>query len=221
MGHPARPARPDRTAHPARRIGQTVIAASAAGVLALLGTGTANAAALPPDELRRVTDDYLYDVSLTAFIDVRAQAPYDDQLDWSSDSCSWSPDQPIGYNFDPGCKRHDFGYRNYQLQNLFTEANRLSIDQNFRDDLYGICDGDWLCEGTADVYYNAVRQFGALSADTAAALRAGDVKEKTMELVAVHEELEDADTDAEAERLISDFEQDNGVRITQEYPVGS
>ncbi|QBI55637.1 phospholipase [Streptomonospora litoralis] len=211
MGHPARPA---------RRAVQSAIAASAAGVLTLLGTGIANAAALPPGELRRVTDDYLYGVSLSSFISIRSQAPYDDQLDWSSDSCSWSPDQPIGYDFDPGCKRHDFGYRNYKLQNRFTEAERLNIDRNFRDDLYGICDGDWLCQGTADIYYNAVRQFGALSADTAAALRAGGVREQTRELVAVHEELERADTGSEAERLITDFEQENGVRIKQEYPVG-
>ncbi|GAA1761336.1 MULTISPECIES: phospholipase [Streptomonospora] len=206
---------------PARRIGQSVIAASAAGLLALTGSGIANAAALPPDELRRVTDNYLFGISLNSFIDVRAQAPYSDQLDWSSDSCSWSPDEPVGYNFDPGCKRHDFGYRNYKLQNRFTEANRLAIDNNFRDDLYGICDGDWLCQGVADIYYSAVREFGASSADTAAALRTADVEQQTNEFVAVHEELEEVDTDAEAERLITDFEHDNDVRITREYPVGS
>ncbi|MDT0304638.1 phospholipase [Streptomonospora wellingtoniae] len=207
--------------HPARRVGQSVIAASAAGLLALTGSGIANAAALPPGELRQVTDSYLFGISLNSFIDVRNQAPYSDQLDWGSDSCSWSPDEPVGYDFDPGCKRHDFGYRNYKLQNRFTEANRLAIDNNFRDDLYGICGGDWLCEGVADVYYSAVREFGATSADTAAALRTADVEQQTRELVAVHEDLEEADTEAEAERLIADFERDNDVQIAREYPVGS
>ncbi|WP_343233514.1 phospholipase [Streptomonospora sp. PA3] len=197
-----------------------MIAVSAAGMLALTGSGIASAADLPPDELRRVTDEYLFGISLNSFIGIRGQAPYSDQLDWSSDSCSWSPDQPIGYDFDPGCKRHDFGYRNYKLQNRFTESNRLAIDRNFRDDLYSICDGDWLCRGTADIYYSAVRQFGALSADTAEALRAADVEEQTRELIAVHEELEDADTEAEAERLLTAFESENDVRIRQEYPVG-
>lgn len=198
-----------------------MLAASAAAILAFTGSGIANAAvALPPDELRRVTDDYLFHTPLNSFIDIRAQAPHNDQLDWSTDSCSWSPDQPVGYDFDPGCTRHDFGYRNYKLQNRFTEDNRLAIDDNFRDDLYGICAGDWLCRGVADLYYSAVRQFGASSADTAEALRAADVKEQTEELVAVHEQLEKADTGAEAESLVSEFEDENGVRITREYPVG-
>ncbi|GAA4916195.1 phospholipase [Streptomonospora salina] len=197
-----------------------MIAATAAGILAFTGSGIANAAALPPGELQRVTDTYLYDVSLNSFLDVRAQAPYNDQLDWSTDSCSWSPDQPIGYDFDPGCTRHDFGYRNYKLQNRFTEANRLAIDDNFRDDLYGICAGDWLCQGTADIYYSAVRQFGGSGTDTAAALRAAGVQEQTEQLAAVHRRLERADTGTEAERLVSGFEDENGVRITEEYPVG-
>lgn len=206
--------------HSARRIGQTLIAASAAGVLALTGSGVANADPLPSDELRRVTDEYLYEVSLNNFIGIRDQAPHSDQLDWSSDSCTMSPDQPIGFDFDPGCKRHDFGYNNYRLQDRFSESNRLNIDNNFRDDLYGICDGDWLCQGIAEIYYAAVRQFGGPGTDTADALRAADAEEQTNELIAVHNELEHANTGAEAQRLLNEFTDDTGVRITREYPVG-
>ncbi|MBV2367101.1 phospholipase [Streptomonospora nanhaiensis] len=205
---------------PVRRLVQAATALAGAGVLALTGAGVANAAALPPEELRSVTDTYLYDLSLTAFIETRDQAPYSDQLDWSSDSCSWSPDQPIGYDFDPGCKRHDFGYRNYELQARFTEENRLRIDDNFRDDLYGICDGDWLCRGVADIYYAAVRQFGGSGATTADALRAAGAQEQAEELAAVHEHLRAADTQAEANALIAEFEAENDVDLTQRYPVG-
>ncbi|MDA0562766.1 phospholipase [Streptomonospora sp. S1-112] len=204
---------------PVRRLVQAATALAGAAALALTGAGAAHAAALPPEELRRVTDTYLYDISLTEFIDVRDQAPYADQLDWSSDSCSWSPDQPIGYDFDPGCKRHDFGYRNYELQSRFTEDNRLRIDDNFRDDLYGICDGDWLCRGVADIYYAAVRQFGGSGVQTAEALRAAGAHQQAEELVAVHDELRAADTQAEANALIAAFEAENDVDLTQRYPV--
>jgi hypothetical protein len=36
-----------------------------------------------------------------------------------------------GYPFEPGCQRHDFGYRNYKAQGRFTDANKLRIDDNF------------------------------------------------------------------------------------------
>jgi hypothetical protein len=58
------------------------------------------------------------------------------------------------------CYRHDFGYRNYKRQGRFTEPNRLTIDNRFKSDLYTICNGNWACNRTADVYYSAVRQFG-------------------------------------------------------------
>ena len=35
-------------------------------------------------------------------------------FDWSTDYCSSSPDNPLGFNFTLSCWRHDFGYRNYK-----------------------------------------------------------------------------------------------------------
>jgi len=61
------------------------------------------------------------------------------------------------------CYRHDFGYRNYKAQSRFTDANKLRIDNNFKSDLYNQCQSESspsICEGTADVYYAAVRAFG-------------------------------------------------------------
>lgn len=133
----------------------TVVAAAAM----LVGSGTASAA-LDPAQLRQVTDSYLFSYSLNNFQTVRSQQPYASQLDWSSDGCSSSPDNPFGFNFVKACYRHDFGYRNYKKQSRFNETTRLTIDNRFKSDLYTICNGNWACNRTADVYYAAVRQFG-------------------------------------------------------------
>jgi hypothetical protein len=133
------------------------------------GAATASAA-LDPAQLRQVTDQYLYTTSLNGFQTVRSQQPYNGQLDWGSDGCSSSPDNPFGFNFVKACYRHDFGYRNYKKQSRFTESTRLTIDNNFKEDLYEICAGNWACNRTADVYYAAVRQFGASSVSTAQAV---------------------------------------------------
>ncbi|KAI9164104.1 hypothetical protein HJFPF1_05740 [Paramyrothecium foliicola] len=131
-----------------------------------------------------VTDQLLFSLSLPGFTS-RRNARNPPGLDWSSDNCSWSPDNPLGYPFEPACHRHDFGYRNYKNQNRFTDANKLRIDNNFRTDLYYQCDvsgSGSLCRGLANVYYNAVRAFGR-SAATSEALRTAD-----NELVRVYEE---------------------------------
>ncbi|WP_245780123.1 phospholipase [Actinopolyspora lacussalsi] len=153
------------------RNGPRVLVMLLAACFATLLTGTSAYAAIDDPQLRRTTDHYLFEVTLGEFGQIRAERPYPDQLDWSSDSCSYSPDAPLGYDFTPSCQRHDFGYRNYKLQNRFTEQNRAIIDDNFRADMYSSCAGDALCERAADVYYYAVRQFGASSAGTAEALR--------------------------------------------------
>jgi hypothetical protein len=136
----------------------TVTSVAVAG--AVLAGGTTASAALDPAQLRQVTDQYIFSTSLNGFQTVRAQQPYGGQLDWSSDGCSNSPDNPFGFNFVKACHRHDFGYRNYKRQSRFTETTRLSIDNRFKSDLYTICAGNWACNRTADVYYTAVRQFG-------------------------------------------------------------
>ena len=86
-------------------------------------------------------------------------------LDWSSDNCSDSPDNPLGFNFVPSCQRHDFGYRNYKKQSRFTAAAKAKIDSNFKKDLDNQCTKynaveEAACKGIAEVYYEAVKEFG-------------------------------------------------------------
>lgn len=142
-----------------RRAARATITTIAVTIAMLAGTLTAQAA-LSPSQLRSVTDQYLYSTSLNYFQTIRAQRPYSSQLTWSSDGCSNSPDNPFGFNLVKACYRHDFGYRNYKRQGRFTEYNRLRIDNNFKSDMYYVCNGNWFCNRFADAYYAAVRQFG-------------------------------------------------------------
>lgn len=153
---------------------QRGLIAAASTFALLLTAGTAHAG-LDPDQLRRTTDHYLYDVSLDEFADLHTSRPHADQLDWSSDSCSYSPDHPLGYDFGGSCDRHDFGYRNYQKQARFDEPDRSRVDHNFKHDMYSRCGIDPVCKGTANVYYFAVREFGAAGGSTADSLRKAQV----------------------------------------------
>ncbi|MBB5155683.1 phospholipase [Saccharopolyspora phatthalungensis] len=145
-----------------------VATAAIAGTL-LLAAGTAHAE-LSQTQLQTVTDHYLFEISLDSFTSTRAGMPHADQLDWSSDGCSMSPNEPLGYKFRTSCERHDFGYRNFTKQHRFTEDNRRRIDDNFRADMYSVCGNDLGCKGTANVYYFAVREFGGASGSTAHAV---------------------------------------------------
>jgi len=145
-------------------------AAVAATACALLLTTAPAHAELSQRELHAVTDEYLFGVPLPEFTEIRAERPHADQLDWDSDGCSLSPDEPLGYSFLESCHRHDFGYRNYQRQERFTEDNRLRIDVQFRTDMRSTCGTDRLCQATAEVYYLAVREFGGIASSTAEAI---------------------------------------------------
>lgn len=81
-------------------------------------------------DLQTITDNYLFDISLPQFITYR-NAKNPATLDWTSDGCTDSPDNPLGFNFEPACYRHDFGYTNYRAQSRFTKAAKASIDSNF------------------------------------------------------------------------------------------
>ncbi|KAF2275466.1 uncharacterized protein EI97DRAFT_459370 [Westerdykella ornata] len=111
------------------------------------------------------TDRLLFKSSMSTFIAAR-NAKNPSSLDWSSDGCSSSPDNPFGFDFINSCYRHDFGYRNYKKQSRFTSANKAKIDSNFRSDMYAQCENEGnafevaACKGVADVYYNAVKEFG-------------------------------------------------------------
>ncbi|MGW0806647.1 phospholipase [Nonomuraea sp. NPDC002799] len=85
-------------------------------------------------------------------------------FDWSTDQCSGSPDRPLGFDFRTSCRRHDFGYRNYQAVGHFP-AHKSHIDDAFLFDLREVCAGyaavaKLRCDGLAWTYYQAVRRFG-------------------------------------------------------------
>ena len=152
-----------------RRAARATITSLAVAGTVLAGTATASAA-LNPGQLRQVTDQYIFSTGLTPFQTIRAQRPHADQLNWTSDGCSSSPDNPFGFNFGKACYRHDFGYRNYKKQSRFNETTRLSLDRRFRTDMYEVCAGNWACRRVADIYYAAVREFGDNAVSTAQAV---------------------------------------------------
>lgn len=147
-----------------------VIAAAGVTTPALAESAVVNAAPakLSPADLQQVTDKYLFDTSLGRFAKLRSSKPHRDQLTWSSDTCSWSPDRPYFNDFRAPCWRHDFGYRNYKRQGRFSEENRKKIDDNFRRDMYRVCSKytGWEsvrgvhCRRVADGYHMVVRHRG-------------------------------------------------------------
>ena len=85
------------------------------------------------DDLETITDDYLFNITLNQFI-VYRDAKDPSTLNWTSDGCTDSPDNPLGFDFEPACYRHDFGYTNYREQDRFTKAAKASIDSNFLEE---------------------------------------------------------------------------------------
>src|SRR5438874_13375273 len=102
-------------------------------------------------------------------------------LDWSTDYCSASPDEPLGFDFRLPCWRHDFGYRNYKHVGQFP-ANKDHVDSGFYFDLKAKCATYNVivrpaCYSLAWTYYEAVHNFGSLAVtkaqlDAAAAYKA-------------------------------------------------
>ncbi len=87
-------------------------------------------------------------------------------FDWSTDYCSDSPDQPLGFDFRLPCWRHDFGYRNYKAISAFP-ANKSRLDDMLYFDLKAKCATYSVfvrsaCNGLAWTYYQAVKEFGAI-----------------------------------------------------------
>lgn len=52
----------------------------------------------PRDDAETITDEYLFDITLDEFI-VYRDAENPDTLDWTSDGCTDSPDNPLGFDF--------------------------------------------------------------------------------------------------------------------------
>ena len=89
-------------------------------------------------------------------------------FDWSTDYCSSSPDNPLGFSFANSCWHHDFGYRNYKAAGQFP-ANKDRIDTMFYADLKRVCATynsvvQPACYSLAWTYYQAVHVFGSVSA---------------------------------------------------------
>lgn len=87
-------------------------------------------------------------------------------FNWSTDYCSSSPDNPLGFSFNIACYRHDFGYRNYKEMGQFP-ANKDRIDSYFYGDLKRKCATyNWAvrpaCYSLAWTYYQAVKNFGSV-----------------------------------------------------------
>jgi hypothetical protein len=92
-------------------------------------------------------------------------------FNWSTDYCSSSPDNPLGFNFTLACARHDFGYRNYKEMDQFS-ANKDRLDSAFYADLKRKCATyHWsvrpACYSLAWTYYQAVRAFGSVAVSAA------------------------------------------------------
>jgi hypothetical protein len=88
-------------------------------------------------------------------------------FDWSTDYCSSSPDNPLGFDFTNACWHHDFGYRNYKAIAQFP-ANKDRVDSMFYADLKRKCAtysslARPACYSLAWTYYEAVHVFGSLA----------------------------------------------------------
>lgn len=105
----------------------------ASAVLALPAPSEVDASLAQRQTASQTTDQYLYGITLPTFTS-RRNARNPASLDWNSDGCSSSPDNPFGFPFTPACHRHDFGYRNYKIQNRFTAAGKKNVDDQFLEE---------------------------------------------------------------------------------------
>jgi Prokaryotic phospholipase A2 len=114
-------------------------ALSTAVLLSLVGlVGLAQPAAAAPADKPAVLAGFTqtsvgsYNAFFAARANQAAWAAY--AFDWSTDKCSDSPDNPLGFPFENGCIRHDFGYRNYKAIGTFP-ANKARLDSMLLADL--------------------------------------------------------------------------------------
>jgi hypothetical protein len=145
----------------------TVLLAASAALAVLLGSATPAQAATLSERISVATAwSQSTASSQTAWNSARLNpAPWASYtFDWSTDYCSSSPDQPLGFDFRLPCQRHDFGYRNFKRLNVFP-ANKSRIDDAFYYDMKQVCaryTARTTCLSTAWTYYQAVKRFGSL-----------------------------------------------------------
>ncbi|MEN3612082.1 phospholipase [Plantactinospora sp. ZYX-F-223] len=139
-------------------------------VLAFLGFAAPAVAAVTPEQKLSVLSSWTqtsassYNAWNSARTNQAAWADY--AFNWSTDYCSSSPDNPLGFNFELSCHRHDFGYRNYKAVGQF-DPNKARLDSAFYEDLRRVCATynafvRPACYSLAWTYYQAVRAFGSL-----------------------------------------------------------
>ena len=158
-----------------RRRGALPFAAVALAVTAtFLSTGAASAEPANKEQLLSSwtqTDAGSQSAWLSAAGDQGQYAEYG--FDWSTDYCSYSPDNPGGFAFSNACARHDFGYRNYKALGAFA-AHKSRLDSAFYEDMKRVCaaysgEQRTSCDNTAWYYYKAVSWLGSAKAQDGAA----------------------------------------------------
>jgi hypothetical protein len=162
------------------------LAALVAAVAVLLSTGAATAPTrdrLAVLTMWTKTSVASYRAWNAARQDQAAWARYG--FDWSTDYCSVSPDEPLGFDFRIPCWHHDFGYRNWAAAGKFA-ANKDRVDDMFYADLKRSCVTYRpvtrpACYSLAWTYYEAVHYFGTTSAVTTADLqRAAKIEQQAV-----------------------------------------
>ncbi|SCL13852.1 phospholipase A2 [Micromonospora rhizosphaerae] len=150
----------------------TLLASGTFALLIVLGVASPAAAAVSREQKLSVlyswtqTSATSYNAWNAARLNKAAWSEY--AFDWSTDYCSSSPDNPLGFNFALSCYRHDFGYRNYKAMGLFS-ANKSRLDSAFYADLKRVCATYSYvvrpaCYSLAWTYYEAVSVFGSVAA---------------------------------------------------------
>ncbi|MFL6131114.1 MAG: phospholipase [Mycobacteriales bacterium] len=155
---------------PRRRSFATLATAVLISLLGLLGVAQPAAAVTYEQKLAVLsswtqTSATSYSAWLSARNNQAAWADYG--FNWSTDYCSDSPDNPLGFDFRLSCARHDFGYRNYKAVGLFS-SNKSRLDSAFYEDMKRKCATYSVlvrpaCYSLAWTYYQAVSAFGSLA----------------------------------------------------------
>ncbi|MBM7076766.1 phospholipase [Micromonospora humida] len=150
----------------------TALAAGTFALLSMLGVGSPASAAVSTSQKLSVLSSWTqtsassYNAWNAGRLNQAAWADYG--FDWSTDYCSSSPDNPLGFTFNLSCYRHDFGYRNHKAMGIFS-ANKARLDSAFYEDLKRVCATynsvvRPACTSLAWTYYQAVSIFGSVAA---------------------------------------------------------
>ncbi|MFI5832185.1 phospholipase [Micromonospora sp. NPDC051300] len=150
----------------------TTLAAGMIALLTMLGLASPAAAAVSTQQKLSVLSSWTqtsassYNAWNSARLNRTPWVEYG--FDWSTDYCSSSPDNPLGFSFNLSCYRHDFGYRNHKAMGIFS-ANKSRLDSAFYADLKRVCATynavvRPACYSLAWTYYQAVSVFGSVAA---------------------------------------------------------